>query len=530
VNDPDQALVWPNGMGEDLPERLWNHDDAEAPEERPAAEPGETFVNLGFITAALKRKAWLWCLIAAAGLLIGSGIYVKFPPTYQASTTVLVKDSPTDQDPADTMATNATLAQSSPVAAQVVHQLGLRQSVAKLIAESTVTAVTDQVLTITVNAPTSADAVLRVSAWATDFLQFRADYLRNQQQILASEINQQVSLAQQRLASVSRQITEVSAQPVSSAQKAKLRNLEAESDAQTGIVGTALGTLTSAQTTTTTMINGSEVLNPAAPVARSHIKGAALYVVGGLIAGLGVGMGIVIIWALTSDRLRRRDDVAGAISAPVRLSVRRARRGRDTRRVVAHLRSVAPVNSHRTVGLAIVAVDNARLAAPMVAALAVSWAREGKKVMVADLADGALAKRLGAKRRGVCTVRVQGEQLVAAVPDRENVVPIGPLHRRVGSPLASEELLAACDSADLLLTLTTLDPASGGEHLVTWATDAVAVVSAGRSSAARIHAVGQMIRLAGTRLVSVVLLGADKDDESLGVTPNRDTPAGLGVL
>jgi len=150
--------------------------------------------------------------------------------------------------------------------------------------------------------------------------------------------------------------------------------------------------------------------------------------------------------------------------------------------------------------------------------------------VVADLAGGALANRLGAKTRGVGTVRVQGEHLVAVVPDREDVVPIGPLHRRAKSPLASDELLAACASADLLLTLTTLDPAFGGEHLVTWASDAVAVVSAGRSSAARIHAVGEMIRLAGTRLASVVLLGADKDDESLGTTHRPDSPADLGIL
>ena len=39
--------------------------------------------------------------------------------------------------------------------------------------------------------------------------------------------------------------------------------------------------------------------------------------------------------------------------------------------------------------------------------------------------------------------------------------------------------------------------------------------------------VGEMIRLSGTRLVSAVLVGADKTDESLGVTtltPDRRSP------
>lgn len=529
MNDPDRTLAWPNGIDDDLPERLWRDDDTEAPGERPAAEPGEAFVNLGFIVAALKRTAWLWCSIALAGLLIGFGIYAKFPPSYQASTTVLVKDNPADLDPTETMTTNATLAQSSRVAAQVVRQLGLRQSVASLIASSTVTAVTNQIVTITVNAPTKAGAVSRASAWATDFLRFRADYLRSQQQLLASQTSQQVGAAQRLLASVTRQITAVSAQPVSAAQRAKLANLEAESNAQSSIVSTALGTVASGQTTTTAMVDGSEVLNPAAAVPRGRLKAAPLYAGIGLIAGLAAGMGIVIVWALTSDRLRRREDVAGAIGAPVRLSVGRAGRDDDTRRVVAHLRAVAPVNSHGTVALAVVAVDNAPRVAPMVVALALSWAREGKKVVLADLADGALAGRLRVGRAGVGTVSVQGQHLVVAVPGRDDV-PIGPLQRGARSSPAGEELLGACASADLLLTLATVDPAFGGDHLVTWATDAVAVVSAGRSPAARIHATGELIRLAGTHLVSVVLLGADKDDESLGTAPSPDRPASLAFL
>jgi hypothetical protein len=39
-----------------------------------------------------------------------------------------------------------------------------------------------------------------------------------------------------------------------------------------------------------------------------------------------------------------------------------------------------------------------------------------------------------------------------------------------------------------------------------------------------------MVKLAGTRLVSAVLLGADKDDESLGVPHSPDRPASLGIL
>jgi len=114
---------------------------------------------------------------------------------------------------------------------------------------------------------------------------------------------------------------------------------------------------------------------------------------------------------------------------------------------------------------------------------------------------------------------MDGAQLVVAVPERGDVVPAGPV--QPASPqaqptLGGEALAAAYASADLLLTLVPLDASLGEEHLATWAADVVVVVTAGRSSWERLHAVGEMIRLAGTRLVSTVLLGADSTDESLG--------------
>jgi hypothetical protein len=39
-----------------------------------------------------------------------------------------------------------------------------------------------------------------------------------------------------------------------------------------------------------------------------------------------------------------------------------------------------------------------------------------------------------------------------------------------------------------------------------------------------------MIRLAGLRLDSVVLTGADKSDESIGLMRRTDEQAGIGVL
>ena len=120
------------------------------------------------------------------------------------------------------METEATLAQSLPVAERVVQQLRLQQSVASFMAASTVTVITDQVLTVTVGAPSADAAVTRTNALATAFLQFRATYLEIQQQDLVAELNQQQKQAQQRLDSINAQIKLVSAEPSSQTQQVSL--------------------------------------------------------------------------------------------------------------------------------------------------------------------------------------------------------------------------------------------------------------------------------------------------------------------
>ena len=193
-----------------------------------------------------------------------------------------------------------------------------------------------------------------------------------------------------------------------------------------------------------------------------------------------------------------------------------------------------PRSTQVPASLAIVAVDNGPVVAKAVAALATSYASQGTQVIAADLSSGAyLAHLSGVKGPGVQTVSRNGVNFMMAVPDRDDPAPVGPLPSATspaGPAQAGDALVASDVSADLLLTLVTLDPALGGQHLATWAANAVVVVSAGQSSAERIHGVGEMVRLAGMRLDSVVLIGADKRDESLGLVRRSDEQAGVGVL
>jgi capsular polysaccharide biosynthesis protein len=544
VNDPDQRVMWQViGTDDDLPERLWTYEDSAVADSRPAIDPMAGFVSLGYLRAALSRGMRLWLAAALIGLLVGAALYTKYPPAYQASTSVLINDGP-DADVAVTITTDAALAQSHTVAARVVQQLGLRQSVNSFLAAYTVTTITDQLLVITDNAPTSSGAVQRAAAIAAAFLQFREQYAQAQQQELQTDLSQQVGQAQKNLNSINSQISTVSARPTSTAQQARLSSLQARKTAATDTLGElqaySVTTLATGRTNTNAIIKGTQVVDAAVLIPHSHLKSAALYVAGGLVVGLAVGMGLVLVMALVSDRLRRRDDIADALGAPVKLSVgpMRARRwlpslpwgararGQDRERVAAGLRDALPQRPEGLATLAVVAVDNVKVVAPAVVILAVSLVRQGKTVVVADLSDGAcLARLLRVRSPGVHTASFNGGDLQVAIPDQGEVVPVGPLSRggsAAGAPQLNKALVSACASADVLLTIATPDPAFGADHLATWAADAVAVVTAGHSSGTRIHGVGDMMRLAGMRMVSVILIGADKKDESLGMPAAQD--------
>ena len=441
------------------------------------------------------------------------------------------------------MQDDEVIANSRRVAGLALQKLGLQQSVSSFVGSYRATALTNQLLLITVTAPTSGDAVSRANALAAEFLRYLANQLETQQTLVFGALDRQVIQANQQIVRISGQISQLSVQPPSPAKEAKLSRLRAErsraASALTVLQRTVNGDKADAQGVTASQVKGSYVLDAAAPIPpHSRLKHAVLYAVFGLIAGLVLGLAIVIIRALISERLYRRDDVARALGAPVKLSVGTVRssswlpgrRGlaatqtNSVRRIAAYLRSEVPADS-RSAALAVVPVGDPRIAALSLVSLAVSSAQEGKQVILVDLVAGTPAARLvGAREPGVHKVRVHDTHLVVAAPGPGDVAPIGPRDptSRLAHYAQPVELVPAWSSADIILTLAALDPSLGGEHLATWAGDAVVLVTAGRSSWAKIHAVGEMIRLAGMRLASVVLVGADKNDESLGVTHTLD--------
>ena len=164
-----------------------------------------------------------------------------------------------------------------------------------------------------------------------------------------------------------------------------------------------------------------------------------------------------------------------------------------------------------------------------------------------------MGRILGVKTPGLHQVSADGQQLTLFVAKAGTIPPSGPLQQAgwpgngqneasppaavlaQGAPAgaagrgkqeASEELAAAWSSAGLLLSLVHLDPMLGSSHLTSWAPGAAVMVTTGESTWTRVQALGEMIRLGGARLMSAILLGADKGDESLGLPHGPAEPHG----
>ena len=516
--------------------------DGLAAAEPPGEEYSAGLPGLRFISTALRRGIRVWAATAVLGAVTGLCLSVLLPPAAEVSTTIQLTHNPDDQ-PGSAILTDVALAQSRTVAERAMHELGLRQSVSSFLDAYTATVMTDRIMLITIGAQSDSAAEARARAVASVFLAYRAEQLRAQQRLVLQAIDQRLGPAQRQAAVLAKQLRTVQAEHPSPLRRARLKRVEAQSrPAGRVLEGLQLAAIDS-QLAALTEVSGSGVLDGPAPVAHTHRfltparQAALLYASIGLVAGLVVGLALVIIRALVSDRLRQRDDVAHALDVPVRLSVGpvRVRRGLaaaqrpEVQRIAAHLRDALPRRGSAPAGLAVVAVDDPAVPALSLVSLAAACAREGQQVVLADLCPRApAAGLLGVREPGISTGRADGAELTVVVP-RDSVAPAGPLHPAASSAARRDpELTRACQGADILLSLVQLDPALGGEHLATWASGAVVMVTAGAASWAKIHAVGEMIRLAGTRLVSAVLIGADKTDESLGAAyphpPAQDTP------
>lgn len=504
----------------------------------PNAEPQPSrrytggFVSVHFVLKAIARRKRVWITMALVGLLVGMSLHVVIPRKFAAQTELLLFHNPSD-DPTRDMATDVALLQSEAVAQQVITHLHLNTTPEKLTGQYSGVATTDEILEITVNAPTSSGAVSEANVLATQFLDFR-------EQLFTTQNDAVVSTIQRTIQTLTNKIT---SGQLSTAQKSQY---------QTQIIDDEEAIQSDTQTLN--QINGSsKIIAGASAIIHSALKVVVVDSASGLVAGLALGLGILAVLAIASDKIRQRDEVADALGSPVDLSVGRfgrfrvmrkirlrrrlSRPGRPVELMTRRLRAVVhsgPVPER----LAVISVDSLEPAALSVAILAGRLAVfEGKRVMVVDLSPGrVLGELLGVSQPETRIMFVKGAwvPMLVAVPADDDPLEMTTIDLPAAEAEGDDAPGSRWTSPEVVLVLSELDLGIGANHLAAVADEAVVIVTAGRSNAAEIRSTSEVIREGGLTVRGGILVGADRNDDSLGTRASakkkREVPDGIDEL
>jgi Chain length determinant protein len=491
-------------------------------------------VSLRFILGALRRRRKVWLICAALGLLIGLSYHFVVPRSYSAYATLYLAQPP-GTDPAVGISNDLALLQTTAVGQKAVDLLGERSlSPGALLGKSPGVVQSDNVLRLNASGPSKAEAVRRANALATGFLEFRSQRLQAQTSAANQALEKQIGSLQQQISQLTTTINQLG-----STQSAELTKLVGEQSSDSSELTNLEQSVQQNQLASVAVTTGSRVVTPGTLVPASTVKLFALSGLSGLIGGLVVGVAYVAVQAVVSDRLRRRDEVASLLGAPVEMSVppidhpkrkpeawiaQSAMKPSRQLGAMANYLSRCAVAEGDRITLLVVALDDLTVPAAALAVLAKHLADSGQSVLVADMtSDGLLA-------RGVGGLRVQRSSLAGA--------PEGDLHAVTAHPeevsnMDTSPWTANESPARVVLTLAAVDPGKGAWHLG-WANQAVVAVTAGRSSAQRVSSTAVLLRSAGVMIRSGVLIGADAQDESIGLiqseSPLVALPAAEGIV
>ena len=491
-----------------------DHRPAQA-EQTASGEFVGQFVSLKVLFAAVRRGPRVWLTLMAVGLVGGLAVSYSLPKSYSASTKLILEHSPT-VDASDAMATDVALVQTQAVAQRVLADLHLGESAQSLLNQISARSLSNEVMEITVSAPTAAEATSRANAVAADFLRVRAQqYDRQNREVVAALNAEQASLSEavNRLTTALDEAAGSTGAPSASA-STSTNTLQTERTQDINQEAQIQQAVQSDNVNVTTAIASSAVLSPAVPNHHSSLKGLVTGGAAGLLAGGALGVGGVMVWAAVTDRVRRREDASVALGAPVELSLGRFRRPRlagvarlrrrlehprpDTVALADHLADAMTANQS---ALAVVSVDSDEATALAVVCCARELIRNGSEVLVIDFtASGILSRLLGLPAQKTPTTPTGN----------------GTGELRVYGPSADGWVESRAPTGWHVLVLATLDLTVGADHLRPWAHHAIAVITAGRSSVEKISTNAELIRAAGLSLDSSVLVGADPDDFSLG--------------
>jgi hypothetical protein len=483
-----------------------------------------TLVSMHFIRSALRRR-WLVCVMSGvAGLLVAAAFLMTFPALHEAKAT-LVLTHQSGGDSSRAAATDVSLLKTRTLATQAVANLGQTMSPDDFLKTVTVESISDDLLTVSLTAPSDAEAVRRLEVLTSLYLNFRGEQLSLQSNLYVQGLQQRIAKLQGEVADQSQRIDQLSAGSPDNSKLSDAISVRAYVQSQ---IDTLQQQVEDVTLETSSIVSSSRVVDPAASEPLAAKRRIALALASGLIGGAALGCGAVLFFAITSDRLRRRGDIAAALEVPVPVSVGRVtpvsqrwlwlpylrrlngRRSNERQRLARAIEMELPT-PRRSGSLAVVCLDNGAEVGFAVANAAMNLSTDGCSVAVLDLSkEGRLSSQavstmMGSEARPI----LLRPKVVPTLADRpEDFVVIG----------EDKENTPSLDGIDVLLTLADFDPSIGADYLSTWTDRVMIAVTSGRSSAEIVRTAADLVWTAGLELRLAALLHTERTDNSSGTT------------
>jgi hypothetical protein len=519
-------------------DRVWHVDELER-EPMTGSAPGSALVAMHFLLTALRRRWPVWVGLGCAGMLLGLVWAVTLPTASVGTVTLFLAHDP-GADSAQAQSTDLSLLRTRSLATDVIERLDLPMAPEEFQESVVAVPASTNVLVLELTGPDDMAAVEQARALADAYLSFRARQAGSQLEALTRGYQERITALRQQGQDLSRQYGEIAASgPGNEEQLSALLNKQAQLATE---IESAQQSIDDAKLKSESVIESSYVLDPAsAKPPSSRLKRVVLAMATGTIGASAVGIGLVLAAALTSNRLRRREEVAQALEAPVRISVRGRLRpswwpGQKVRLPAAGLETLIdalereasrpPKASLATAGtlppthLAVATVDTGPVGELVIARLAARLSANGLDVFVVDLTEAGGLQAALDRTLDEPEGAYPGRRPVVHRPSRAQSLSHGPLGRR--APIAEEPASIqpwrrAWEEADASLALAEVEPAVGADHVRSWADEVIVLVAAGRSSAERLRTTGELIRSAGLRLLFAMMVGTDRTDESPGL-------------
>ena len=277
-------------------------------------------VDIASLKHAARRGRKFWVAAALAGLVLGAAFHL-FVPAKFAAVTDLYMAEPTGSDPTAAIANDVSLLGTRSVAQQAIKALHLKTSPTAFVSTYQGTSVSDVILSVKLSATSPAEAVAYDNAVARAFLSVRSNELALQTQLVVNSLEAQVKSLNGQISSLTSAIGSLSAAKAGSQSANQVAALVDQRTNDASQITELQSQEQQDFLIQQSAVQGTHVLDPAVALKTSATKVIVEDALTGLVGGLLLGLGIVVVAGIISDRPRLRTEVAAALGVPVELSV-----------------------------------------------------------------------------------------------------------------------------------------------------------------------------------------------------------------